>query len=212
MSQGRVRRAPAARGMASAASTFGRRTCGETVARRPQERSTDDGEEGRRARRSARGRRVRKFGRAVVVDLQGNRAGAREARLADRVAAATLATAAPPFSPMVSSGGRARLRPRRAEHLGEEPQQRRGVRALAVIGPPARGDREIAGKRSRSRSDRSPFSAATGSCGPRCRGPRITNFPGNPPRPSLRTLRAQSPHLLVTIRSRGCVRCVYFQK
>jgi len=37
---------------------------------------------------------------SVVVDLQGNRAGAREARLADRVAAVTLATAAPPFSPL----------------------------------------------------------------------------------------------------------------
>jgi hypothetical protein len=32
-----------------------------------------------------------------VADLQGNLAGAREARLADRVAAVTLATAAPPF-------------------------------------------------------------------------------------------------------------------
>jgi hypothetical protein len=39
------------------------------------------------------------FVNSVVADLQGNRAGAREARLADRVAAVTLATAAPPFSP-----------------------------------------------------------------------------------------------------------------
>ncbi len=39
------------------------------------------------------------FVNSVVADLQGNRAGAREARLADRVTAVTLATAAPPFSP-----------------------------------------------------------------------------------------------------------------
>ena len=39
------------------------------------------------------------FVNSVVADFQGNRAGAREARLADRVAAVTLATAAPPFSP-----------------------------------------------------------------------------------------------------------------
>jgi hypothetical protein len=55
------------------------------------------------------------FANSVVGRLQGNRARAREARLVDRVAAVTLATAAPPFSPMVSSGRRARLRPRRAE-------------------------------------------------------------------------------------------------
>src|SRR6266511_6474069 len=38
------------------------------------------------------------FVNSAVADLQGNRAGAREARLADRVAAVTLATASPPFS------------------------------------------------------------------------------------------------------------------
>src|SRR6266545_5514291 len=47
--------------------------------------------------RSSRSRRVG-FVNSAVADLQGNRAGAREARLADRVAAVTLATAAPPFS------------------------------------------------------------------------------------------------------------------
>ena len=46
------------------------------------------------------------FVNSAVADLQGNRAGAREVRLADRVAAVMLATAGPDLVPMVSSGRR----------------------------------------------------------------------------------------------------------
>jgi hypothetical protein len=78
------------------------------------------------------------FVNSVVVDLQGNRAGAREARLADRVTAVTLATAAPSFAPGLEQQTRPaeRRRSRRTEHrLDRGFHQRREGRAhLAVAG------------------------------------------------------------------------------
>jgi hypothetical protein len=50
-------------------------------------------------------------------------------------------------------------------------------------------------------STRSPLSAAMPRCVPRCPRPRVQDFPGNRPRPGLRTLRATEGYPGLTLRA-----------
>ena len=88
------------------------------------------------------------FVNSAVADLQGNRAEAREARPEDRVAAVTLAMAAPPFSlwSRAEAATRRTASLSKPEHrLDRERHQRREGRAnLAVTGHPDGTEKSLA--------------------------------------------------------------------
>ena len=103
-----------------------------------------------------------------MADLQGNRAGVREARLADRVAAVTLATAAPPFSPWSRAADATPPSGVALEDLSigstkDFISDGRGERTSPS--PVTQTGLKISGYRSRTRLSRSPLSAAMQSCG-----------------------------------------------
>jgi hypothetical protein len=93
------------------------------------------------------------FVNSVVADLQGNRAGAGEARLADRVAAVKLAMAAPPILPWSRAADATRRAASLPEHqLDRELHQRRQRRArLAVTGHPDAAEKSLATARAPTR-------------------------------------------------------------
>jgi hypothetical protein len=138
------------------------------------------------------------FVNSAVADLQGNRAGARVALVADRVAAVMLAMAAQPLAQMVSSGGKGRaerLGRRRAGHLlGREPHQRREGKAPRHR--PRR--RRLSDDWQTLTHPLESLSAVRrdATLRPNYRRPGIYDFPGNPLRPNLRTPRAYSSQTL----------------
>src|SRR6266511_5321846 len=86
-----------------------------------------------------------------------------------------------------------------------------GISAATGKGEPPRvhrppdGHGEITGKRQRTRSNRSPTVRRYAKLRPNCRKPRLQDFPGNPLRPSLRTLRADADEVMHEARSSDAV-------
>src|SRR5215218_2255152 len=154
---------------------------GRAVKTRPgAARATDTPCCGRDGRPPSGTRRVRKLGRVGFAGESCRRTGA---WLADRWGAVTLATDAPPFALMILSGRR------------DSPKglAREEVSTCSAKNPAATGkSRRITGKRSTHPLESLSFVRRNGKRRRKPRRPRAQDFPGNPPRPSLRTLRGRA--------------------